>query len=78
MNIHQRGKTTATATSIVAYTKKHLPSWLGTALLLIILLCGVNAWRTRYVPNVAPGFTAPMLDGSTLSYEKIGPYISTR
>ena len=71
MNIHQRGKMTAIATSIVAYTKKHLPSWLGTALLLIILLWGVNAWRTRDVPNVAPGFTAPMLDGSTLSLNQL-------
>ena len=71
MNINQRGKTTSTATSIVAYTKKHLSSWLGTALLLIILLWGVNAWRTRDVPNVAPGFTAPMLDGSTLSLSQL-------
>ena len=71
MNINQRGKTTSTATSIVAYTKKHLSSWLGTALLLIILLWGVNAWRTRDVPNVALGFTAPMLDGSTLSLNQL-------
>lgn len=63
MSVNQRGKASSIATRI----KKYLHSWLGTALLVILLLWGVNAWRTRDVPSVAPGFTAPMLDGSTFS-----------
>ena len=47
--------------------KKRLLSWLQTLALFVIIIAGINAWRTQEVPAQAPDFTAQYDDGSSLS-----------
>lgn len=51
--------------------KKIIGSWPSILLLLALLVWGMNAWRTREAPSVAPHFSAPMLDGRTFSLNEL-------
>lgn len=51
--------------------KQHVRSWLSTLLLVLVLIWGMNAWRTRATPSVAPNFSAPMLNGDRFDLQTL-------